>query len=139
MHFNAKKCFVMRITHKRNPMTRDYILGQSTLEVTDCHSYLGVELSNNLSWNKHVNKITSSANRSLGFIRRNLFSCPQHIKTNAYLTLVRPLLEYSSSVWDPYTHVLINKIEQVQHRAARFIVNDYSRHSSITGFSPISI
>ena len=59
------------------------------------------------------------------FVRRNLYSCPQHIKKSAYTTLVRPLLEYSSSVWDPHTKTLVNKIEMVQRRAARFCHNDY--------------
>ena len=48
-----------------------------------------------------------------------------NIKKSAYTTLVRPLLEYSSSVWDPHTKTLVNKIEMVQRRAARFCHNDY--------------
>ena len=55
----------------------------------------------------------------------NLYTCPQHIKKSAYTTLVRPLLEYSSSVWDPHTKTLVNKIEIVQRRESRFSHNDY--------------
>ena len=81
----------------------------------------------NLTCNKHIHQITASANRTLAFVRRiNLHSCPKNIKTTAYTTLVRPLLEYSSSVWDPHTQVLINKIEMVQRWAARFCHNDYT-------------
>ena len=72
-----------------------------------------------------VPQITATANRTLAFVRRNLYSCPQHIKQSAYTTLVRPLLEYSSSVWDSHTKTLVNKIEMVQRRAARFCHNDY--------------
>ena len=43
----------------------------------------------------------------------------------AYKSFVRPLTEYSSAVWDPYTKKNINKLESVQKRAARFILNDY--------------
>ena len=86
-----------------------------------------------LTWNNHINRIVSSANRSLGFIKRNLYSCPKNIKANVYITLVRPLLEYSSSVWDPHSQVLSNKLENVQRRAARFVANDYSRLSSVSG------
>ena len=46
-------------------------------------------------------------------------------KKSAYTTPVRPLLEYSSSVWDIHTKTLVNKIEMVQRRAARFCHNDY--------------
>ncbi|KAJ8044189.1 hypothetical protein HOLleu_11578 [Holothuria leucospilota] len=132
MHFNTKKCFSMRITHSRNPKLFNYTLDKDILESTASHTYLGVDISNNLTWNRHTNHITSSANRSLVFIRRNLYSCPRSVKANAYLTLVRPLLEYSSSVWDPYTISLSNKGEQIQRRAARFVCNDYSPHSSVT-------
>ena len=111
MHFNTKKCFSMRITHSRNPKFFNYTLDNDVLESTDCHTYLGVDISNTLTWNRHINRITSSANRSLAFIKRNLYSCPRSVKANAYLTLVRPLLEYSSSVWDPYTVSLSNKVE----------------------------
>ena len=41
------------------------------------------------------------------------------IRETAYNTLVRPQLEYSSAVLDPYTKYKINQIEMVQRRAAR--------------------
>ena len=43
----------------------------------------------------------SEPNRTLGFLRRNLYSCPQEVKEAAYKGLVRPVLDYGSSVWDP--------------------------------------
>ena len=49
------------------------------------------------------------ANRSLGFLRRNLSSCPEGVKEAAYKALVRPHVEYASSVWDPH---LIKKARQ---------------------------
>ena len=45
------------------------------------------------------------------------------------LALVCPHLEYCSSVWNPHIKVNIQKIEAVQRRAARFIMNDYKRES----------
>ena len=40
-------------------------------------------------------------NRTLGFLRRTLFSYPQNVKEAAYKGMVRPILEYGSSVYDP--------------------------------------
>ena len=48
------------------------------------------------------------------------------------MALVRPLLEYSNSVWDPYQKELINKIENIQKKAARFATNTYDKTTSIT-------
>ena len=54
------------------------------------------------------------------FIRSNLYSCPpENIK--AYVTLVRPCLEYACSVWDPHTQKHCQDIEGVQRQAARFV------------------
>ena len=57
--------------------------------------------------------------------------CSKEVKETAYLTLVRPCLEYVSSVWDPYQSYLICSIEKIQKRAVRWIFSDYSRYSSV--------
>lgn len=132
LHFNIKKCFVMRITHARSQKFYEYTLGDTVLADTKCHPYLGVNISSNLTWSKHINQITSNTNRNLNFVRRNLYSCTKQIKQTAYMSLVRPLVEYSSSVWDPHQSDLTNKIEMVQRRAARFVSNDYKRTSSVS-------
>ncbi|KAL8574795.1 hypothetical protein ACOMHN_031902 [Nucella lapillus] len=54
------------------------------------------------------------------------------IKEQAYKAMVRPVLEYSSTVWDPYTAEEINQLESVQNAAARYVVGDYRRTTSIT-------
>ena len=61
-------------------------------------------------------------NRTLGFLRRNHYQCPQDVKETAYRGLVRPILEYGSCVWDPQCVVLEQEIEKVQNMAARFAI-----------------
>ena len=53
-------------------------------------------------------------------------------KELCYITLVRPLVEYSSIIWDPFTEANIWKLEMVQRRAARMVFSDYRRTSSVT-------
>ena len=67
-------------------------------------------------------------------MRRNLFSCPQDVKEAAYKGLVRPVLEYGSSVWDPHTKCLQEELEKVHNRAARFVTRNYIfEEGSMTG------
>jgi len=55
------------------------------------------------------------------------------VKSRAYTTLVRPKLEeYASSTLNPRTKRNFNQIEMVQHRAARFVLHDYSRFSHVS-------
>ena len=75
----------------------------------------------------HVSNVCTLANRTLGLIlRRNLYACPQEVKEAAYKGLVRPVLEYSGSVWDPSGVGLQNELEEVQYRAARFVAGNYN-------------
>ena len=74
----------------------------------------------------------SKTSKVLNFIKRNLSNCLKSTKEAAYLSLVWPTLEYASTVWDPYQAVSITNIEKVQRRAARLVLNDYSRYSSVT-------
>ena len=94
--------------------------------------YLGVYLSDDLRWNEHVNNMSNKANKTLGFLKRNLRHCPPKTKETAYKALVRPTLEYCSTVWDPYTAKNINVVEMVQRRAARWVLNRFNRKDSVT-------
>ena len=105
----------------------NYTMHGQILGRLDQNPYLGVEFTNKLRWDIHINNIVSKANRSLGFLRRNISKFPENIKKMAYLALVRPNLEYASSAWDPYQANHISKIEMVQRRSARFIKHQYSR------------
>ena len=69
----------------------------------------------------------TQAQQTLGVIRRNLNKCPTHIKSIAYTTLVRPILEYASASWDPHCLKHIKILERIQRQAARFCTQNYSR------------
>ena len=104
------------------------------LENVESIKYLGVTITNDLKWNTHIINICTNANRTLGFLKRNLYSCPQDLREAAYKTLVRPILEYEGSVWDPYTQCLQDELEKVQNRAARLVTRNHTlEEGSMTG------
>ena len=53
------------------------------LEIVHHYPYLAVELSEDMNWDPHISKATSKANKTLGFLRRNLNKCPHDIKESA--------------------------------------------------------
>lgn len=87
---------------------------------------------NNLTWSVDISNITNTASRALGYLHRNLCLVPPSVKLLAYLTLIRPKLEYASSVWDSHQTNLSSALESIQNRAARFVHSDYSYHTSVT-------
>ena len=88
--------------------------------------YLGIELSNDLKWSRHISQIASKANKTSAFISRNLKGCLITTQTHCFKTLVRPIVEYASSVWDPHLKKDINTLERIQSSAARRITNIFS-------------
>ena len=52
-------------------------------------------------------------------------------KQNAYNSLVRPIVEYASTVWDPYTQKDIHTLEMVPCIGARYICNKHGNRSSV--------
>ena len=109
-----------------------YLMHNQELESVDTAKYLGMNISKDPSWNTHINNITASANRTLGFVERNVQTKNKDIRTLAYNSLVCPQVEYGSAVWSPYTKENKDKIEMVQRRAARWVSNDYTTYSSVT-------
>ena len=132
MQFNPSKCQVLQITKKAKPLNTKYILHNVELESVPAAKYLGVTIADDLSWSKHIDITTKKANQTLGFLKRNIRVHNKDLKSVAYKTLVRPQLEYASTVWYPHTTTDINKVEAVQRRAARWATRDYRYTSSVT-------
>ena len=110
MSFNPSKCTVIRITtgRKKKVYHSSYSLHGQQLE----------------------------ANRTVGFLRRNFKQCTKEVKAATYSTMVRPVLEYSATVWDPHLQKDIKSLEQVQRRAARYVCNDYTYLADYTTRTP---
>ena len=83
--------------------------------------YLGVDISNDFRWDRHIDAIAGKGSQKLGMIRRTLHSAPKRVKLMAYLTLCRPVLEYACQAWDPYLAGHIEQLERVQRQAVRFV------------------
>ena len=132
MQFNPSKCEFLRITNKRNPITYQYSINDSVIQQVSHAKYLGVSIDEKLSWNDHILKVTNKARQANAFLRRNVSNCPTHVKCNIYKIMVRPILEYGSTIWDPHTNLNINLLESIQRSAARFCFNNYSNFFSVS-------
>lgn len=83
-------------------------------------------MSADLSWSAHHDYLSAKAYSMLGLLRRN-FSHTNSVshKKILYLSLVRSVFAYCSQLWRPYLLKDIVKLERVQRRATKFVLNDY--------------
>ena len=133
MAFNTTKCHVLHITRNRRVIRHQYNIEGTVLAPVEHHPYLGIELDNKLCWKQQVANVRSKGTRTLNMVRRNFTKGTKpDTRNQIYTSLVRPVLEYGSLVWDPYQQVRIQQIEAVQNKAARYVHQDWQRTSSVT-------
>jgi hypothetical protein len=124
MEFNPSKCSLIFFGKTPVDLTEiNYNFCNTTINAEETVKYLGIYINNNLKWEKHINSIITKATRVLGYVQSTLYNAPLRVKLLAYLTLCRPVLEYACEAWDPYYAKDIYKLELVQNKALRFILN----------------
>ena len=122
----------MCITLKKNLPPMNFRFCGQVLENVTSHPYLGVQFDSKLCWKEHIKFVVKGANTISGLIRRNFWFCDEKVKLTLDKTLVRPKLEYATSVWDPHYKCDIRRLEGVQRAAARFCKSDYRYTSSVS-------
>ena len=132
MKIAPTKCFVMSVTLKNSPSQFSYSLCNAQLDGASHQKYLGVYITCTWSLQLQCDEAKKKAMRVLRILQRNLSSCDWSVEASAYLSLVRPIVEYATVAWSPHTNKGIDCIESVQRHAARFVNSDYSRYSSVS-------
>ena len=101
---NVAKSKSMCISRSRSSKLRFTILvNSSSLEKVKCFKYLGLWISDDLTWSCHIESVCCRARRQLGFIYR-FFSphCDAGTILALYKAHVLPMLDYACIVWDPH-------------------------------------
>jgi len=104
---------VLRVAQTKYIYERDYFLGGTKLERVAVEKDLGIWISHDLSWNHHVEIISSRAEKMPNLLHRTCKDMTDiRTKKFLYITWVRSRLEYASVVWSPNTKRNINSLEK---------------------------
>ena len=102
---------VLNIKKIPKPLLNSYTLKGIVLQSVDSITYLGVEISKDISWSRHIDKTVKKQIDLSAFLKV--------ISKLACQTLLCPILEYSCQALDPHLDTEVSKSEKVQRRAAR--------------------
>jgi len=116
------KSKAIRFTRARvkNPLNYSLMGILLVLLEASCCKYLGIILRSDLSWVDQVKYTVEKAWKALHFTMRILKKGNSNTKSLAYMSLVRPILEYGAACWDPYRKRQISVLDRVQKKAAKF-------------------
>ena len=120
MTFNTSKCFSTTFGSS-SVSRRSYSICGSGISYKSSFRDLGVLASTPLSFGRHMDVIISKSFSKLGLIHKIFHNKSQKTIPRLFKAYVRPVLEYSSLIWNPYTIKYINKIERVQRNMCRMI------------------
>jgi hypothetical protein len=132
MKFHPDKCKVLMVSHSKPPLLNIlpfiqffYALGSVLIDYCDFEKDLGIIINGNLNFTHHADLLYSKANQKLGLLRRTCHFVQNIRKKRAlYLSLVRSLFEHCPIIWRPSATSTIDKLETIQKRAFKWILND---------------
>ena len=104
------------------------LVNSSPLEKVKCFKYLGLWISDDLTWSCHIESVCCRARQQLWFIYRFF---PLHCDAGTILALykshVLPMLDYACIVWDPHLRKDQLLLESVQHFALKIASQTWTR------------
>ena len=112
----------MRVSRSRKPLQHFYSLGNEILQEVSDAKYLGIQIDNKLAWNKHISTVAARGQSKLAFLNRNLKGCPKKLRDTAYISLIRPALEYSRLARAPLEICYFCNIELTSHLSTRYVL-----------------
>ena len=132
--FNANKSAELFITFARQKAVSTPLLtlGNATIPRVTCQKHLGIVIDQHLSWSNHVDMLVKKVQPKIFLLMCLAYraSLSAFALTKFYTGLIRPHLEYCSSVWLNCGKGASDRLERIQLRAARYILRHRRRESN---------
>jgi hypothetical protein len=114
---SVAKCCLLRLGNTNTVV--NYFLNGELLPIVSSAKDLGVFVDKNLKSNKHCKYVASRAYRTTNILFRCFLTTDIDVLLRAYVTYVRPQLEYASPVWSPSYVTDIDMLENTQRYFTR--------------------
>lgn len=128
LKLSLPKCKAICFTKNHNVVEFSYTIDHHKLDRVSEIRDLGLILDCRLHLDRYIDHITSKAYKLYGFVMR---SCKEFTRPVSYIyiysTLIRPQLEYATTIWNPYYKIYNDKIETVQRKFLRSVNFKFSR------------
>ena len=100
MDFNPLKTDLMIFSNKRIKSKPNILMKNISINQAPEHKHLGIILSSDMKWTSHIDYIIRKSRKKLGLLRRQSQNLTTKQKIDIYKTMIRPILEYGSIIFD---------------------------------------
>ena len=121
VNFNAKKTVSVTFCRRKPDHNVPLYLNGTCIVDKDTHKHLGCTLQSNGRWNKHVEEITNKCQRKLDMLKGLRRKLDRKSLETLFTAYIRPVFEYSSSVWTNCNEGQKQRIEELQRTGIRAI------------------
>ena len=121
---NPLKSKIIKFTYKRKVTHHPVLMGGVQIPTTESTKYLGLILDNKLTWNLHITSLIQKLRQRIRQVKHLVSGqspTSLHYKRLVYTSLIRPIWQYSCSIWGSASPSQINRIQRIQNRYLRLI------------------
>ena len=122
----------------------ELVLNGTQITQVTSHTHLGLTFNDRMTWDNHIKRVTTGANKLVCLLKRLYRHIPRTAKSQIYKTFIRPKLEYASVIFDACTANLSSVLENVQRQAALTVLGAYRKTSQASlldelGWEPLAV
>ena len=122
IQINPDKTVGMLFSRKSEPSSNFIIkLANDIIKISQHHKHLGLWLSSNLTWTKHISELALKARKRLGCLKRHKYRLSRKVLERCYLTFIRPVMEYGNILYDSASDTDLKLLEDIEKDALRLI------------------
>ena len=134
MKFHPSKCKALMVSKCKMPLLNilpfiqyQYSMGQQMIDYCEVEKDLGIHINGTLNFTQHSDLLYSRANQRFGLLKRTCHFVKNIKRKRAlYITMVRSLFEHCPYIWRPSSVTVVNRLENLQKRAVKWILGDES-------------
>ena len=120
----------------KSPVTTPYTLCFYNFEIKRVKhtKYLGLIVDDTLTWEKHIEYISTKINHNIGILKRTQNFLPKSSLITLYKTLIEPYFRYCNIVWGQCNETLKDKLQSLQNKAVRTTAGqsyEYTNHDRL--------
>ena len=111
------------IVHNRSdPVDLNICIGNSAVQRTDEHKFLGVYLDQRLTFASHTSKICSKIARNIGIIRKISFNAPCYVLRKLHYAFIHSTYTYAITAYGSASVSVTKKLSNLVDKSLKLVL-----------------